>query len=159
MKRNVSPRILLTVIVFTSFVATGQLLKVKMHKANDYYVYNYLNQTNDEIIADPDEKETNIKMTTLLTINYTDSTVQMKKNGVTYLNLKANINKTPKGTIKKVTFGDPNMRVRNTSKARAKSFRARHKCSQKKDRTTAGYWSCNVSRYRKKLGLKSSRTW
>jgi hypothetical protein len=67
--------------------------------------------------------------------------------------------KTPKGTIKKVTFGDPNMRVRNTSKARAKSFRARHKCSQKKDRTTAGYWSCNVSRYRKKLGLKSSRTW
>ena len=99
MKRNVSPRILLTVIVFTSFVATGQLLKVKMHKANDYYVYNYLNQTNDEIIADPDEKETNIKMTTLLIINYTDSTVQMEKNGVTYLNLKANINKTPKGTI------------------------------------------------------------
>ena len=99
MKRNVSPRILLTVIVFTSFVATGQLLKVKMHKANDYYVYNYLNQTNDEIIADPDEKETNIKMTTLLTINYTDSTVHMEKNGVTYLNLKANINKTPKGTI------------------------------------------------------------
>lgn len=99
MKRNVSPRILLTIIVFTSFVATGQLLKVKMHKANDYYVYNYLNQTNDEIIADPDEKETNIKMTTVLIINYTDSTVQMEKNGVTYLNLKANINKTPKGTI------------------------------------------------------------
>jgi len=67
--------------------------------------------------------------------------------------------KTPKGTIKKVTFGDPNMRIRNTSKARAKSFTARHKCSQKKDRTTAGYWSCHVSRYRKKLGLKSSRTW
>ena len=67
--------------------------------------------------------------------------------------------KTPKGTIKKVTFGDPNLRVRNANKARAKSFRARHKCDQKKDRTTAGYWSCNVSRYRKKLGLKSSRSW
>jgi hypothetical protein len=67
--------------------------------------------------------------------------------------------KTPKGTVKKVTFGDPNMRVRNASKARAKSFRARHKCSQKKDRTTAGYWSCNISRYRKALGLKSSRAW
>jgi hypothetical protein len=67
--------------------------------------------------------------------------------------------KTPKGTIKKVTFGDPNLRVRNASKSRAKSFRARHKCDQKKDRTTAGYWSCNVSRYRKKLGLKSSRSW
>lgn len=67
--------------------------------------------------------------------------------------------KTPKGTIKKVTFGDPNLRIKNANKARAKSFRARHKCDQKKDRTTAGYWSCNVSRYRKKLGLKSSRSW
>lgn len=67
--------------------------------------------------------------------------------------------KTPKGTIKKVTFGDPNLRIRNASPGRAKSFRARHKCDQKKDRTTAGYWSCNVARYRKKLGLKSSRTW
>ena len=67
--------------------------------------------------------------------------------------------KTPGGNVKKVTFGDPNLRVRNASKARAKSFRARHKCDQKKDRTTAGYWSCNISRYRKKLGLKSSRSW
>ena len=67
--------------------------------------------------------------------------------------------KTPKGTIKKVTFGDPNLRIKNASKGRAKSFRARHKCDQKKDRTTAGYWSCNVGRYAKKLGLKSSRSW
>jgi hypothetical protein len=67
--------------------------------------------------------------------------------------------KTPKGTIKKVTFGDPNLRVRNANKKAAKSFRARHKCDQKKDRTTAGYWSCNVSRFRKKLGLKSSSNW
>ena len=67
--------------------------------------------------------------------------------------------KTPGGGVKKVTFGDPNLLVRNASKARAKSFRARHKCDQKKDRTKAGYWACNVSRYRKKLGLKSSRSW
>lgn len=67
--------------------------------------------------------------------------------------------KTPKGTIKKVTFGDPNLRIKNASPGRAKSFRARHKCDQKKDRTTAGYWSCSVGRYAKKLGLKSSRTW
>ena len=67
--------------------------------------------------------------------------------------------KTPGGGVKKVTFGDPNLRVRNANKARAKSFRARHKCDQKKDRTKAGYWACNVSRYRKKLGLKSSRSW
>jgi len=67
--------------------------------------------------------------------------------------------KTPKGTIKKVTFGDPNLRIKNSNKGRAKSFRARHNCDQKKDKTTAGYWSCNVSRYRKKLGLKTSRSW
>ena len=67
--------------------------------------------------------------------------------------------KTPKGTIKKVTFGDPNLRVRNRNPKAAKSFRARHKCDQKKDRTTAGYWSCQVGRYAKKLGLKSSSSW
>ena len=67
--------------------------------------------------------------------------------------------KTGKGTVKKVTFGDPNLRVKNNNKGAAKSFRARHKCDQKKDRTMAGYWSCNVGRYAKKLGLKSSRNW
>ena len=67
--------------------------------------------------------------------------------------------KTPKGTIKKVTFGDPNLKIKNSNKARAKSFRARHKCDQKKDKTKAGYWSCNVGRYAKKLGLKSSKSW
>jgi hypothetical protein len=67
--------------------------------------------------------------------------------------------KNPKGNVIKVTFGDPNMKVRNASKSRAKSFRARHKCDQKKDKTTAGYWSCNIHRYRKALGLKSNRVW
>ena len=67
--------------------------------------------------------------------------------------------KSDSGNVKKVTFGDPNLKIKNANKARAKSFRARHKCDQKKDKTKAGYWSCNVARYRKKLGLKSSRTW
>jgi hypothetical protein len=91
--------ILFFVVLFTSFVTNSQLLKVKMHKANDYYVYNYLNQTNDEIVSDPDEKELNIKMTTIITINFTDSTVKMEKNGLTYLDLKVKIVKTPKGTF------------------------------------------------------------
>lgn len=67
--------------------------------------------------------------------------------------------KSPSGGIKKVTFGDPNLRVRNSNKAASKSFRARHKCDQKKDKTTAGYWSCNVGRYAKQLGLSSSNSW
>jgi hypothetical protein len=63
------------------------------------------------------------------------------------------------GGVKKVTFGDPNLRVRNANKKAAKSFRARHKCSEKKDRTTPGYWSCSIGRYAKQLGLSSSNSW
>ena len=60
---------------------------------------------------------------------------------------------------KKVTFGDRSLSVKNYSDARRKSFLARHKCSEKSDRTTPGYWSCNVGRYAKKLGLSSSKRW
>lgn len=67
--------------------------------------------------------------------------------------------KSKSGNVKKVTFGDPNLKIRNKNKGAAKSFRARHKCDQKKDRTTAGYWSCNVGRYSKQLGLASSNSW
>ena len=67
--------------------------------------------------------------------------------------------KSKGGGVKKVTFGDPKLKVRNRNKGAAKSFRARHRCNQKKDRTTAGYWSCNVGRYAKQLGLSSSNSW
>ena len=70
--------------------------------------------------------------------------------------------KTPNGRIKTVRFGDSKssgLSIKNSNPARAKSFRARHKCSEKKDRTKAGYWSCNVARYAKSLGLKSNRPW
>lgn len=53
--------------------------------------------------------------------------------------------KDPKtGNIVKVNFGDPNMKIKKNIPARRKSFRARHKCDQKKDKTTAGYWSCKA---------------
>ena len=44
--------------------------------------------------------------------------------------------------IKKVMFGDPNMRIKKSSPARRKSFRARHKCSTPGPKTKARYWSC-----------------
>jgi hypothetical protein len=91
--------ILFFVVLFTSFVTNSQLLKVKLNKANDYYVYNYLNQTNDEIVSDPDEKFTNLKMSTTITINFTDSTVLMETEGKVNLHLSVNIKKTPKGTF------------------------------------------------------------
>jgi len=46
------------------------------------------------------------------------------------------------GNIKTIRFGDPNMTIKKSNPARRKSFRARHKCSTAKDKTTARYWSC-----------------
>jgi cation transport regulator ChaB len=46
--------------------------------------------------------------------------------------------------VKRVTFGSPTMEIRRDDpKARA-SFRARHNCDSKTDKTTAGYWSCKM---------------
>ncbi len=63
------------------------------------------------------------------------------------------------GGIKKVTFGDTTgLKAKiNDPKAR-KSFAARHKCSQAKDKTTPKYWSCRLPRYASLLGLKSNFT-
>ncbi len=45
-------------------------------------------------------------------------------------------------TVKIVRFGDPNMTIKKSNPKRRASFRARHKCSQKKSKLTAGYWAC-----------------
>lgn len=46
------------------------------------------------------------------------------------------------GRVKKVNFGDPDMRIRRDDAERRRNFRARHRCSTARDRTTARYWSC-----------------
>jgi len=46
------------------------------------------------------------------------------------------------GNIKKVNFGDPNMRIKKSNPKRRKSFRARHHCENPGPRTSARYWSC-----------------
>ena len=48
------------------------------------------------------------------------------------------------GKIKRVTFGDPNMKIKKNIPERRKSFRARHKCDTAKDKTKARYWSCKA---------------
>ena len=47
-----------------------------------------------------------------------------------------------KKKVKKISFGDPNMKIKKSNPKRRKSFRARHKCATAKDRCTARYWSC-----------------
>ena len=46
------------------------------------------------------------------------------------------------GKEKIVRFGDANMTIKKDQPARRKSFRARHKCDEKKSKLSAGYWSC-----------------
>jgi hypothetical protein len=46
------------------------------------------------------------------------------------------------GNVKKVNFGDPNMRIKKSNPARRRSFRARHNCKTPGPRTKARYWSC-----------------
>jgi hypothetical protein len=48
------------------------------------------------------------------------------------------------GNVKKVNFGDPNMKIKKSNPARRKSFRARHNCANPGPRTKARYWSCRA---------------
>jgi len=51
--------------------------------------------------------------------------------------------KNPKtGNVKKVNFGDKNMRIKKSNPKRRKSFRARHHCENPGPKTKARYWSC-----------------
>jgi hypothetical protein len=65
--------------------------------------------------------------------------------------------KDPKtGKIKTIRFGSGGLRAKINNKDARNAFAARHKCSTKKDKTKAGYWSCRLPRYAKLLGLKSN---
>ena len=56
--------------------------------------------------------------------------------------------------VKKVSWGDTSgLKVKLNDKEARKSFAARHDCANKKDKTKAGYWACNLPRYAKQLGL------
>jgi hypothetical protein len=53
--------------------------------------------------------------------------------------------KDPKtGNIKKVNFGDKNMRIKKSIPGRRKNFRARHHCENPGPKTKARYWSCRA---------------
>ena len=46
--------------------------------------------------------------------------------------------------VKRVTFGDPNMRIKKSSPSRRSNFRARHNCDNPGPKTKARYWSCRA---------------
>ena len=56
--------------------------------------------------------------------------------------------------IKKVSWGDTTgLKVKLDDPEARKNFASRHDCANKKDKTQAGYWACNLPRYAKQLGL------
>jgi hypothetical protein len=67
--------------------------------------------------------------------------------------------KNASGNVVKVGFGEPGMRVNNNDPAKARSFRKRMRCDNPGPRWKPRWWACNVVRYRKLLGIKSSRPW
>jgi len=58
--------------------------------------------------------------------------------------------------VKKVSFGaaggGQNLAVKIRDPKARRAFAKRQNCDKKKDRTTPGYWSCNIGRYWKSLG-------
>ena len=58
--------------------------------------------------------------------------------------------KNPKtGKVKKIAFGDVHggLTAKVSNPKARKSFAARHNCDMKKDKTTAGYWACRLTKY------------
>ena len=62
--------------------------------------------------------------------------------------------------VKRVSFGATGgggkLAVKIKDPKARKAFADRHNCDTKKDRTKAGYWSCNLPRYAKQLGMGSN---
>lgn len=58
-----------------------------------------------------------------------------------------------------MSFGGPGMDVKLTDPQAREAFAKRHNCPNKTDKTTPGYWSCNLPKYVKCLGLEWGYYW
>ena len=68
--------------------------------------------------------------------------------------------KNPKtGKIKKVEFGAKGMSTGLRDPKRRNSFKARHNCEDKNDKTKPGYWACRIGRYPKVTGAPYVTWW
>ena len=63
--------------------------------------------------------------------------------------------------VKQIRFGSGGLKAKLTQPDRKKAYNARHGCSKgiHNDKCKAGYWSCRLPRYAKKLGLSGGGTW
>ena len=63
--------------------------------------------------------------------------------------------------VKQIRFGSGGLKAKLNNPDAKKSYNARHGCSKGRhnDKCKAGYWSCRLPRYAKKLGLSGGGTW
>lgn len=70
-----------------------------------------------------------------VTLNKPFRTPKAKKKFAVYV-------RNGQGKVVIVRFGSQEMSIKRDDPDRRRSFRARHKCDQQKDKTTPAYWSC-----------------
>lgn len=63
--------------------------------------------------------------------------------------------------VKQIRFGSGGLRAKLSDPDRRKAYDSRHGCSKGRhnDKCMAGYWSCRLPRYSKKLNLSGGGTW
>jgi hypothetical protein len=100
-------------------------------------------EDDDDIVLNKDGKEIRFFMDDLYEAEYHGRKVSLGKPMRGDVKKFKVFVKDPKtGNVKKVNFGDPNMRIKKSNPKRRKSFRARHNCANPGPRTKARYWSC-----------------
>ena len=97
-----------------------------------------------------------------------------KKSGTLYKGKKVKLNKpkrggskkfyvyvrNPKtGKVKRIEFGAKGMTTGLRDPDRRRSFKNRHNCEDKDDKTKAGYWACRIGRYPKVTGAPYTTWW
>lgn len=55
--------------------------------------------------------------------------------------------------------GKPDVRDKHQDEGKRRGFLARHNCKDKKDPYASGWWSCNIHKWWKQLGLKTDDQW
>lgn len=102
----------------------------EFHKALDELVHKYLGHSSNETSEEDAEKVDKDRMKC--------NSPRRTSGGSKKFVVKA----CKDGKEKIVRFGDPNMKIKKSNPKRRKSFRARHKCDQKKDKFSGGFWAC-----------------
>jgi len=69
---------------------------------------------------------------------------RLRQGDVSYGRKKSEVFVQEGGKVRRVTFGDPNMRIKKDQPRRRSNFRARHNCATPGPKTKARYWSCKA---------------